>query len=287
MSVYLTIDQARCRRCGKCVDECHRHLPVSLRAVSDDMDCIRCFHCYAVCPHHAISLEGNSEIGDSRLLHFLANRRSTRRFQDRKVEGETVELLINAAGYIPSGGNSHSYRFTILTHGTARDLLGHELKKIYAGKRRLLKSKLLRAFLYPFADAKTRAFLRDPIYFQRISYLLDQYNLGDDPVFYNAPIAIMIHSRNLIPTPVEDCVLAAYNIVLMAQTLGLGSCLVSLAQNAINSSSRCKRILGLKPADRIHAVVVVGHPAVEFLRPVPKNPQSYSIAGVSAGQMLS
>jgi hypothetical protein len=63
-----------------------------------------------------------------------------------------------------------------------------------------------------------------------------------------------------------------YNIVLAAETMGLGSCFVSLAQNAINSSRRCKNILGLDPREQVYAVVVVGHPAVRFHRAVPRKP---------------
>lgn len=67
--------------------------------------------------------------------------------------------------------------------------------------------------------------------------------------------------------PDEDSVLAAYNIVLMVETLGLGTCLVSLAQNAINSSRRCKQILDLDPSERVYAVVVMnGCRAADELR---------------------
>jgi len=64
-------------------------------------------------------------------------------------------------------------------------------------------------------------------------------------------------------------------IVLMAQTLGLGSCFVSLAQNAINASRTCRKILNMSPADRIHAVVVLGYPAVQFHRAIPRESKTF------------
>jgi nitroreductase len=248
------------------------------------MECIRCFHCYAVCPHQAIGIGGVKldmlpdihtmrPAGESQLMHLLAHRRSIRSFKDQKVDKSIVEKLIRAAGYIPSGGNSHSYRFTVITEGDIKDRLYSELEKIYLKMRRLLKHKLLRFLFTLFADPQTRAFLQDSTYLTRVSFLLDQIGQGEDPIFYNAPLVIVIHSQKLIPTPKEDSVLAAYNIVLLAQTMGLGSCLVSLAQNAINASRRCKKILNINQTDKVHAVVVIGYPAVQFRRAVPKRPK--------------
>ena len=77
-----------------------------------------------------------------------------------------------------------------------------------------------------------------------------------------------------MPTPKEDCVLAAYNIILMAESMGLGTCIVTLAQNGINENKKCKEIIGLSPRDDVHAVVVIGYPEKRFLRPVPKIPKT-------------
>ncbi len=181
--------------------------------------------------------------------------------------------MIRAAGYVPSGGNSHSYRFSVITEGDIRDRLYSELEKIYLKMRRVIKCKLLRSLFTLFADPQTRAFLQDTTYLTRVSFLLDQIGRGEDPIFYNAPLVIVIHSQKLIPTPKEDSVLAAYNIVLLAQTLGLGSCLVSLAQNAINTNRGCKKLLNIGHEDTVHAVIAIGYPAVQFYRAVPKKPK--------------
>ena len=104
------------------------------------------------------------------------------------------------------------------------------------------------ALLSLFTDPQTRAFLRDESYFVRVSHLLEQIARGEDPIFYGAPAVVLVHSPQLIPTPREDSVLSAYNLVLAAEAMDLGSCFVSLGQNAINSSAACKRILGLQPS---------------------------------------
>jgi len=83
-------------------------------------------------------------------------------------------------------------------------------------------------------------------------------------------VVIIIHSREQIPTPKEDSILAGYNIILMAQSMGLGTCFVTLAQKAINSSNKCKKLLNLSPEDNINAVILLGYPLVNYLRPAPR-----------------
>ena len=57
--------------------------------------------------------------------------------------------------------------------------------------------------------------------------------------------------------------------------------MVSWACNciAVNASRECRRILGIDPADHVHAIVVVGYSGVKFLRPVPKPPQTINWVG--------
>jgi nitroreductase len=186
-----------------------------------------------------------------------------------------VERLIQAAVYIPSGGNSHSYRFTVITQGQQRKCLEQQLKTIYTFRRRLLKNPVLSKLFALVSDKKTRAFLLDDMYLKRVSYLLDQYERGEDPVFYAAPLIVIVHTDALVPTPGEDAILAAYNMILMAQTMGLGSCFVSLAQNAINASRRCKKLLNLGSGEQVHAVVVLGHPDVSFHRAIPREAKQF------------
>jgi hypothetical protein len=108
-----------------------------------------------------------------------------------------------------------------------------------------------------FADAQKRAFLPDRTYLRRITFLLDRFATGEDPILYKAPAIIFVHSRQLIPTPREDSILAAYKIVLAAECLGLGSRFVPLAQNAINSSRAMKEIVAMDPREQVYTVVAV------------------------------
>ncbi len=283
MSIEFYIDHESCISCGKCIKECGMHVQIQncSHVEPDNPECSRCLHCYTVCPDNAIRLKAaDSSAGlDPQLMHaitdenlssFLAYRRSIRSYQKRSIEDGILEKLIDMARYIPSGGNAHSYEFTVLKSDVTQKRIKEELHKIYKFRDQLLNNPVLRNVAKPFVNKQMREFLKSKTYRSRMKELLSRISEGDDPFFHHSPAIIIIHSKDQIPTPKEDAILAGYNICLVAQTLGLGTCFVTLAQNAFNSSRKCKEILNLAEEDNVYAVVTLGYPAVHHLRIAPK-----------------
>ncbi len=284
MSVNFTIDESLCINCGLCMQECGHHEGKQQlkRVVPDNPDCSRCYHCYTICPSGAIhTCDGSSaplfnraklqEITSENLLNFLGYRRSIRSFKQKQIDNSLIEELLSFARYIPSGGNAHSYEFTVLKGDSeVTKSLKKELEHIYEKRSMLLNNIFLRNLAKPFVNGLARGFLRDREYRIRISKLVEQLHNKEDVFFRNAPDIVILHSKAIIPTPKEDCILAGYNITMLAQAKGLGSCFVTLAQNAINSSSRCKKVLNLSKNEQVYAVVILGYPAVNHLRIAPK-----------------
>jgi hypothetical protein len=158
----------------------------------------------------------------------------------------------------------------VLTDPAIREALQAEFSRYYGRIRRLIGNPILKAVGSLFLSPPDRAFLNDPEYGRRMKLLLDRFHAGDDPVFYHAPAAIIIHTPELIPTPQEDSILAGFAMVMIAQTLGLGTCFVSLAHKGLSASAQCKALVGIAPKDHIHAVILLGYPEVSYRRPVPK-----------------
>jgi nitroreductase/NAD-dependent dihydropyrimidine dehydrogenase PreA subunit len=276
MNIFPVKIEQRCTDCGKCEEVCSRH--ISRPRPEDALpDCISCFQCYAVCPNNAVTfsigktVETGPEpvIDKDNLKSFLAFRRSCRIFSDRTVERETILELVHSAQLIPSGGNAHNCKFTVIADAEVKTKLFNLIKKRYAILVKLLKMPVTRFLLKLFSDPVTSAFLKDKDYFGRIVPLMEGLREGKDPLFYNAPVIIAVHSDRLIPTPGPDCILAAYNIVLMSQAMGFGTCFVSLAQNAINNSGRCRKFLNLGKKEKIYALLLLGYSKVKYQRQVP------------------
>jgi len=285
----IGVNESLCTACDTCARECSTG---KTRFTQGTGDCTGCLHCYTVCPANAITVRNGSvleasrrgsPIGFEELKAFLASRMSTRRFLPEEPSAATLDRLVDAARHTPSGGNRRAHELTILPRGPTRDLLLAQLKRTYAKRSLLLNSPLLRTVLRPFVGSYVRAFLGDHEYAGRISAVLAKLRQGKDPIFYGAPMAIFFHSRVLVPTPKEDCVIAAYALALSAHASGLGTCFVTLAQSAVNASRACKEILGLSRQDNVHAVLLVGHPAVRFLKPAPRPPLRVRTVGGGIG----
>jgi nitroreductase/NAD-dependent dihydropyrimidine dehydrogenase PreA subunit len=278
------INEELCRNCGLCMTECHIDLQGREKANPDSSDCSDCGHCFSVCPEKAIICRKNDprQNDDKRKMNTeyccirdrLWSRRSHRIFKKKDVPDSILEKIVNDSTYVPSGGNSHSYEFTVIRNHHIRCNLRDEIMKIYENRGKLLKSRTLKAVARPFVDKQTRALMKGTKYYDRIMHLLKKFREGEDIVMYDAPVVMLIHSKELFPTPKEDAVLVGYNINLLAEAVGLGCCYMTIIQYALNASRKCRRIAGLGKDDIVHAVLVMGYPERVYkrtpLRPVKK-----------------
>ena len=59
MKTYLKVDELKCKKCSICSSICPSRITISERILSglENKGCCSCLHCYAACPHEAISGE--------------------------------------------------------------------------------------------------------------------------------------------------------------------------------------------------------------------------------------
>ena len=88
-------------------------------------------------------------------------------------------------------------------------------------------------------------------------------------IFYHAPVLVVISTVADIPWAVEDCALAAENLMLAARGAGLGTCWIGFAQGYLNTPAG-KQALDLPAACVPVAPIIVGHPKAAP-RPVARN----------------
>ncbi len=275
------IDYSRCTDCGICAAECVHHQRKHPRSHVDHAYefCDGCLHCYGICPNNAISINGKTPINHQdnfepdKLISLFKNRRSYRRFTREPVADADLKVLLEAAGYIPSGGNDHRFQITVLTSDTIRTKLLSAIHDYYQQIRKILKNPAAKLLGKWMGDPKVRATLRDPANLKKILHAIELIDGEDDVVFYNAPAVLFFHTDRIMPTAHEDCILSAYNVVLQAETLGLGTCFVSLSQQAVTNDQKCKKILSLPPSHYVYAVLVLGYPQRKYQRPVFRAPK--------------
>ena len=175
----------------------------------------------------------------------IFGRRAVREYTDESIDQATIRLLIRAAAQAPSAVNEQPWTFTVIRSQ-------HMLDRISSGA----KSHMLATTTASSHPEHFRAMLGDPAFH----------------IFYHAPALILISSNTPGPWIVEDCSLAAENLMLAAYANGLGTCWIGFAQSFLNTTDG-RGIVGLPDGCISIAPIIVGRPKVQPA-PVPrKEPQ--------------
>lgn len=255
----------KCIGCGQCLKECFPNCLsiVDGKACANDM-CIDCGHCYAVCPTNAINLPEQSEEGviefnnskptiDSELmLNFIKSRRSIRNYKDKKIPTQTMEHILQAGRFTPTGGNIQDVHYIFI-----QDNLETLKKMVWDGLNTILT---------------------DPEHVNSIQerYRIILQNLweaysngtGEDRLFFNSPALLIVNSNSAL-----NGGLASSNIELMANSEGLGVLYSGFIQMALSINPAACEYLNITP-DQIKSCMLIGYPNVSYRRTVPRKPTS-------------
>ena len=136
------------------------------------------------------------------MLDIIRSRRSTRSFTEQPAPRESLDLLLEAAIWAPSGSNSQSWLFTAIGNGEV-------LAEINALIRRGFQTWVPDDD-YPAKQGAKKSAQREDFHF-----------------CYHAPALIIASNRPGYENAMADCALALENIFLMAESQGLGSCYIN------------------------------------------------------------
>lgn len=285
-TVTTKIDSDLCIGCGLCVQVCPSatlSLVNEKATVTGDRS-LNCGHCQAVCPEGAIVVKGIDEtmsqfvnfVPDSKWLRYgdfdttqlvrlMASRRSCRNFTDRPVERSLLEDLVRIGCTAPSGTNCQGWTFTILTDREAVMVLGKEVRNFYLRLNSLARIWVLRKSLTLMGKRELEAYYKG--YYQVVKEGLEEFDRsGVDKLFHGAPAAIVVGCKTDATLPIEDALLATQNILLGAHSLGLGTCLIGMAVEAIKRYSKIKKVLGVPNDERVYSIIALGYSAETYQR---------------------
>lgn len=161
----------------------------------------------------------------------ISGRRSVREYTAQPVDERTIRRLIDAAVQAPNAVNQQPWTFTVVRDAVVLDRVSHDAKL-----------QLLATMPPTPHSDHFRSLLSDP----------------DFHIFYRAPVLILISAIAQAPWIVEDCALAAQNLMLAAHAAGLGTCWIGFAQGFLNTPDG-KKMLGLPSAWVPVAPVIVGN----------------------------
>ena len=285
-SVTTTIDRDLCNGCGLCVRVCPAKT-LSMedgKAVVSGSYSMACGHCEAVCPQGAIRVTaldnpfllttvevdnrwlpfGDDDTGQ--LVRLMRSRRSCRNYSTRQVNRDILEDLVRIGTTAPSGTNSQLWTFTILAERPQVKLLGEYTALFFKDLNRLAAKPWARLFSKFFGnDALGRYFHKHYKTVQEGLSLWEEK--GKDTLFHGATAAILVGAAPGASCPAEDALLASQNILLAAHSMGLGSCMIGFAVEAVNREKRIRKLLNIPIEEKIYSVIALGHPAEKYQHP--------------------
>lgn len=168
------------------------------------------------------------------VLENIKKRRSIRSYESKPVPRNDLLTIIDAANKAPSAMNSQPWRFVVVESTEFRE--------------KMVKSAIPRSLqlFEPLKQSKP----------ERYKMMQQRYADLQDPIYYSAPAIIFVIGSNAAAA--ESCLLACENIMLAAESLGLGSCYVRTGA-LVEENPEIAEALGLKGDEHIFGPVLLGY----------------------------
>ena len=269
----IVIDREKCTLCQACVETCPFHIffvENSQVRTHQEEECMACGHCISVCPAAAVIHTGldpagflpapeNPPLSPEALYSFLRSRRSCRVYATQEISRPILEKLIDIGRFAPTGHNRQNFEFIVvhdkakvekLSKAAANFFFHHFIKEVESSPEPNPFKKMIPEF--------------------RMDY---EFSLqGRDRIFRGAPVVILAHASAEIPSSVDNCLYAIFHMVMMAEALGLGTCLNRRFIVAAERSPEIARELKLPAGHKIFGCTTVGFPKLRFHRMPPRKP---------------
>jgi len=285
----ISIDREKCNGCGLCVSVCSDFslkMEDNKAAINETpfFGCIGCGHCMAICPTDAIEIHGRTISPDdmfdlppkknaadfNHVLALLQRRRSIRKFQDKKVDPDTIEKILQAAKTAPMGIPPSDVHILVLdskekTHAFARDFC-----KYLEGMKWFVSEWFL-SLMRPFWGKENaelfRGFIK-PLF----SIYTENMEKGINHVNYDAPLAMYFYGSPF--TDPADPIVAATYAMIAAESLGLGTCMLGAVHPFIQSGKKAENFRkkqGILFKSREGLFVIFGYPAFKYKKGIRRS----------------
>jgi len=178
----------------------------------------------------------------NKVIDNIKNRRSIRKYLDKKIPTNIIHELIDAATYAPSSNNKQPWEFVVIRNKKQIDELSDDINNWF----------------------KTFVTIGTPITFIReikksVAEMRKRVESEKDLFFYHAPLVIILHGKKSSFIN-HDLSCAAQNMMLTARSLGIGSCWIGFADIVLNKSTKLKKKLRIPLSHQVVATLAFGYP---------------------------
>lgn len=180
-------------------------------------------------------------------LEAILTRRSTRKFKETALDKNLIEKIIEAGRYAPSGSNSQSTHFIVITDKSVLSELTEIVKQEFAKME---------------VKEDTYVSLKNSI---------NAAKSGKYMFYYGAPVLIVTANRKGYGNAIADSACALENMMIAANALDLGSCWINQL-HWLDENDAVRKFLqekGLKEEETITGGLILGYPDSELPNRTP------------------
>ncbi len=216
----------------------------------------------------------------------MLQRRSIRKYKRKQVPAHLIRRMLEAGRYAPSQGNCQPWKFVVVRDA---DMI-QQMEEFCVGvckkfSRRFDYANYPRGSMQHFLTRATSKLLNrfspnmlHPVPMTAISLIAQ----GRFAVFHQAPtVILLLMDKRGIGSPEIDIGICGQNIVLAAQSLGLGTCWIGFSKFLNQSREWCAR-LGVEPPYELSEAITVGYPIGEPTRLIARD--THEIAWFEGGK---
>ena len=263
----VIVDESRCLACGLCAEICHQRcitLSNGSGGSSAHIDralCSTCTQCIAICPQQALSWDRVQPVAydpdrlpsAGQLEELFKQRRTIRRFRETKIERALVEEIVGFGILAPT--NNYDLRVIVIDDPAIMENLDAIIMRAVSWVYNLLYRPsivfhLLKAFT-PAISLKAKIKMEHGLKMERAFDTLP------------AALVLVVGDRRIILSE-ASAQYALHNMILYAQSKGIGSRINGGLPLTLDRSRRARRCLAIEKHERMLAAVELGYPAVRF-----------------------
>lgn len=165
-------------------------------------------------------------------IQNIISRRSVKKYTSEPVPIDLIEEVVKAGTYAPSGMNRQSAKIIAVTNKDMRDRLSRINLEIITGNKLVTSS-------------------------------------GNNDPFYGAPVVLVVLARKDVGTNIYDGTLVIENLMIAANSLGLGSCWIHRAKETFETEEGKQILEELGIEDEYIGIgnCILGYAAPDALKP--------------------
>jgi len=278
---WVSIDKTKCNSCGLCILRCpsvYSKVDGEIVSQADVGNCNTCGHCISLCKSQAIvhsemdmenfpavNEDANFETG--KFIQFIRNRRSHRHFKNKAISRADLETLIDACRYAPTGGNAQSVEIIVVENRDKIKRLSDYTIDFFINAGDNVQQLIEQLVAEGKEPPETLTRIRQ--YGERFKLARE---VGQDPIFHDAPVVMIFHAPQDRGTPKDDCVIASTTLSLLARTMGIESTYIGLLVGAARDNREIHSELQLPPGSELLSALIMGYPRLKYHYAVDRKP---------------